>query len=560
MVRRNKLGPSLVGRAETKLEGISDKAWSRAVRLTALLRPTLGQPLTQSHVERLARAANMSVPNLQRYRKRLAESELTTALVARSPGFPPHGNRLQDEPHAVTLQVIERLQRQDRRLRVIDVVAEIEQRCRELKIQPPHRRSIDRRIERFAPHLVERRGGNVERPSKEKPGHFTVRRPLDVVQIDHTNCDIMVVDDLYRQPIGRPVLSIAMDIATRCVLAFSVSFEAPSATTVAYLMTRVVASKAKWLADLGLESAWPMAGLPRSLHLDNATEFHSKALTRGCAEFGIQLIYRPPGRPHFGGHIERLIGTLMSRLKALPGATGSSVAQRKKRHPEQRAILTLRELETWLAIDMADRYHTSEHRGLPGATPLGAWKAQTTLAPPVKQLAAFNAAFLPAIGRTVRRGMIQFHHLHYWHAALAQFVGRDRKIVVHFDPADMSKLFFVMPDKTLLQIPYAQTHRPPVSLWEVLAANQYLRQTSKTMISEERLFKAIQSQRQIIEQASAKTKKARAALNSQNDRGRARAILNEVRNLPETQSKIDYSQPPEDLPVEVWPGYRKGRR
>ena len=56
MVRRNKLGSSLVGRAETKLEGISE-AWSRAVRLIALLRPTLGQPLTQSHVERLARAA-----------------------------------------------------------------------------------------------------------------------------------------------------------------------------------------------------------------------------------------------------------------------------------------------------------------------------------------------------------------------------------------------------------------------------------------------------------------------------------------------------------------------
>ena len=90
----------------------------------------------------------------------------------------PAARRLHDEPHAVTLQVIERLQRQDRRLRVIDVVAEIEQRCRELKIPPPHRRSIDRRIERFAPHLVERRGGNVERPSKGKPGHFTVHRPL----------------------------------------------------------------------------------------------------------------------------------------------------------------------------------------------------------------------------------------------------------------------------------------------------------------------------------------------------------------------------------------------
>ena len=59
-------------------------------------------------------------------------------------------------------------------------------------------------------------------------------------------------------------------------------------------------------------------------------------------------------------------------------------------------------------------------------------------------------------------------------------------------------------------------------------------------------------------QAGAKNKKARAALNSRGDR--ARASLNEVRAVPETTSLIDYSQPPEDLPVEIWPAYRKGKR
>ncbi|MFD2272608.1 hypothetical protein ACFS07_19525 [Undibacterium arcticum] len=60
---------------------------------------------------------------------------------------------------------------------------------------------------------------------------------------------------------------------------------------------------------------WPMGGLPRSLHLDNGAEFHSKALGRDCTQFGIELTYRPPGRPQFGGHIERIIGTLMTKLK-----------------------------------------------------------------------------------------------------------------------------------------------------------------------------------------------------------------------------------------------------
>ena len=47
-----------------------------------------------------------------------------------------------------------------------------------------------------------------------------------------------------------------------------------------------------------------MWGLPELLQLDNAAEFHSRALVRGAQEYGIRIEYRPPGTPHFGGHIE----------------------------------------------------------------------------------------------------------------------------------------------------------------------------------------------------------------------------------------------------------------
>ncbi|MDB5787329.1 MAG: transposase [Caballeronia mineralivorans] len=42
-------------------------------------------------------------------------------------------------------------------------------------------------------------------------------------------------------------------------------------------------------------------------------------------------MYRPVGRPHFGGHIERLNRTLMERIRGLPGATESSPKGRKAR-------------------------------------------------------------------------------------------------------------------------------------------------------------------------------------------------------------------------------------
>lgn len=61
-----------------------------------------------------------------------------------------------------------------------------------------------------------------------------------------------------------------------------------------------------------------MAGKPRRLYLDNASEFKSEALRRGCEQHGIELSYRPLGRPHYGGIIERIIGTVMQRVHELP--------------------------------------------------------------------------------------------------------------------------------------------------------------------------------------------------------------------------------------------------
>ena len=56
------------------------------------------------------------------------------------------------------------------------------------------------------------------------------------------------------------------------------------------------------------EASWDMFGMPRTILVDNGSEFHGEALTRGCAEYGIDLTHRPVARPRFGAHIERLIG------------------------------------------------------------------------------------------------------------------------------------------------------------------------------------------------------------------------------------------------------------
>src|SRR5260370_39742362 len=189
-------------------------------------------------------------------------------------------------------------------------------------------------------------------------------------------------------------------VAISTVAGFHVSLWSPSTISLSLALSQAVLPKTSWLADRELQTLdWPVHGVPRTLHVDNAKEFHAEALVRGCQEYGIRLDHRPAGRPHFGGHIERLVGTMMGAVHLLPGTTFSSVSEKGSYAAEGRASLTLPELERWLALQIAGVYHLSIHSAL-GKTPLAAWQAdaETTTPPrdPLDETRFFSASFLPS--------------------------------------------------------------------------------------------------------------------------------------------------------------------
>ena len=47
-----------------------------------------------------------------------------------------------------------------------------------------------------------------------------MKEPLQLMQMDHTLVDVVVVDEVDREPIGRPWLTLAIDVATRAVPGF----------------------------------------------------------------------------------------------------------------------------------------------------------------------------------------------------------------------------------------------------------------------------------------------------------------------------------------------------
>src|SRR3546814_10758699 len=64
------------------------------------------------------------------------------------------------------------------------------------------------------------------------------------------------------------------------------------------------------------------------------------------------------------GTVERIIGTVMQMIRdELPGTTFSNPDQRGDYDSENKAALTLRELERWLTLAVGT-YHGSVHNGL----------------------------------------------------------------------------------------------------------------------------------------------------------------------------------------------------
>ena len=340
---------------------------------------------------------------LKRYRQRSQTSSLLPGKRGREPAVPV----LKEVREQLLSSCIQDFYLQPERPRLAALVLEVQRRFAERDLPPPNYRTICNRVHSLDPKLAtaKREGSKKAREVYGPVAISTLRpsRPLDVLQIDHTPVDVIVVDQQGRLPIGRPWLTLAVDVRTRMIAGFHVSLWSPSTISLSLALSQAVLPKTSWLADRELQTLdWPVHGLPRSIHVDNAKEFHAEALIRGCQEYGIFLDHRPPGQPHFGGHIERLVGTMMGAVHLLPGTTFSNVAEKGSYVSEKRATLTLPELERWLALQIAGVYHLSIHSAL-----------RRRFNAALKEHERVHSRFLPFSSRYFRPGLKYMNFLNF---------------------------------------------------------------------------------------------------------------------------------------------------
>ncbi len=506
--------------AERGIATLPDEAWQQARRRTEIIGP-LAVLDAVGHQAADAAAQALDLSRRQVYvlirRARQGTGLVTDLAPGRSGGGKGKG-RLPEPVERIIRELLQKrfLTKQKRSLAAF--YREVAQACKAQKLRVPARNTVALRIANLDPLKTTRRreGQDASRDLQGAGGvPPAVTAPLEQVQIDHTVIDLIVVDERDRQPIGRPYLTIAIDVFTRCVLGMVVTLEAPSAVSVGLCLAHVACDKRPWLEGLNVEMDWPMSGKPKLLYLDNAAEFKSEALRRGCEQHGIRLDYRPLAQPHYGGIVERIIGTAMQMIHdELPGTTFSNPDQRGEYDSELQAALTLRELERWLALAVGT-YHGSIHGSLL-QPPAACWAeavARVGVPAVVTRTTAFLVDFLPVIRRILTRTGFVIDHIHYYADALKPWIARRDRLpafLIRRDPRDISRIWVLEPEgQHYLEIPYRTLSHPAVTLWEQRQALVRLRQLGREQVDESALFRMIGQMREIVTTAQKATRKAR---------------------------------------------------
>jgi len=393
------------------------------------------------------------------------------------------------------------------------LVHDVRTRCLQDGLPPPNWRTIKQRVLDIDLRTRARRRGEVDvmKQTEATPGSYAASRPLEIVQIDHTRVDVIVIDGETGKPCGRPWLTLAMDVFTRMVTGFYLTMDAPSRLSISLCLLHAVHDKAAWLKEREVDVSWPIAGLPETLHADNGADFRSRAFVRACRDAGIKTVWRKIGVPRYGGHIERLIGTQMGAVHLLPGTTFSGPEERAGYDSTREAKLTLRELERFIAWEIAGRYHQVVHSAL-HRPPVAAWREHegaTPLRMPADRM-RFWVSFLPEQERTLRPDGIHLHGLRYWSPTLTADVGRQKdKLLVKYDPRDLSRVFIRRPSGAFVEARYCDVTLPAISLPEAKAAMRALRAKGRREVDTAALVRAAVAQRAIVKDAAKRSRPSR---------------------------------------------------
>ncbi|MEI8612162.1 DDE-type integrase/transposase/recombinase [Enterovibrio sp. Hal110] len=312
---------------------------------------------------------------------------------------------------------------------------------RRLKQLPPYAVALQRHGKYFA-DLWYRHN------AKHKPP----TRVLERVEIDHTQLDLMLLHDEYLVPIGRPCLTMLIDVFSGCIIGFHLGFHAPGYATVAKALLNAMKPK-DYVKDLPIElnNQWLCEGKIERLVMDNGAEFWSKSIDDACKELNIAVQYNPVKKPWLKPFIERSFGILnQTLLDTIPGKTFSNVLEKGDYDAANKAVMKfstfVEELHRWI-IDVHNAKADSRNNRLPNLY----WRQSVQTLPPPRLPVKDNKQLSIVMGLLDKRKLtekgFQYEDLFYRSQALADYRARFPQTkesamkTIKVDPDDMSRIF-----------------------------------------------------------------------------------------------------------------------
>lgn len=558
------------------LPSIPEEEWQLARERLKVIEPLLSRKVRgEAAAKEIARKSGYGIATIYRWVRIYKDSGLLSSLLQNKPGWRTGKWRLGDEVEAIIKERIENYHLTDDKPSIADTTEKIQTLCFNAGLPKPHWETVNRRIlaiterERF-----EKRHGKRAARQIYDPIEGTVPNaewPLALVQIDHTPLPVMIVHDVTRRSIGRPWVTFSIDVDSRMVTGMELSLDPPSAASAGLCLSHSILPKEKWLSEeIGLPNVeWPCWGVMGILHMDNAKEFRGNMLKDACLEYNIDPQFRPVKTPHYGGHIERLMGTASEKLKTLDGKTFANPKQKGEYDSEDRATMTFDELEKWLVLFIA-KYHRAPHKGINGEAPIDRYRrgllggdGKLPRGLPARRLdeEKVRIDFMPYFERTVQNYGVLIDDAYYFADVLRPWVmapdpdhpKSSRLFKFKRDPHDISILYFLDPNtKRYYAIPFRDSSLPPISLWEFRDARKAAKKAGVKDLNERKIFEFANMQQEIQDQAALKTKAARRE--DQRKRQNEKSRKKRDRQLPKTMKTKSPAIPP------VIPGYDPNRK
>lgn len=364
-------------------------------------------------------------------------------------------------------------------------------------------------------------------------------RPLERVECDDTKLDIFVIDPVTLMPLGRPWLITLIDVYTKMILGFYLSFVPPSYLSVMQCLLHAIKPK-KYVKEKypKIKNKWAVYGIMEMLVVDNAKHWHSKSFEEACLQIGTIVQYAPPRTPWYKPSIERFFKTLnLTLLHQLPGTTFSNIIEKGDYNPKENAIISIDFLEESFHHWIIDIYQNSHHRGIDDV-PARLWEVGIAKYPPAIPTSKTELDVLigHVASRVISASGIEIFGLFYNDETLAAIRGElktSKKVKIKFNPSDISIIYvYDKQNGRYLTVPCTdQDYAKGLTLWqhtlirklarkrnngevniiELCLAKEYLKERVKLYCAN---VKEKRTNMKIARWTNSETENSRASLNS----------------------------------------------